>query len=92
VTNPALKNISASVREKLRNIARQRNADFGLILVKYGLERILFRLSRSTSKVRCLATSYKRVSGAICQPGGIASGLYPSLGHNQHYILKHEYR
>ena len=47
VTNPALKNILASVREKLRNIARQRNADFGLILVKYGLERILFRLSRS---------------------------------------------
>ena len=47
MTNPAPKNISASVREKLRNIARQRNADFGLILVKYGLERILFRLSRS---------------------------------------------
>jgi hypothetical protein len=47
VTNPAPKNISASVREKLRNIARQRNADFGLILVKYGLERILFRLSCS---------------------------------------------
>ena len=35
------------MREKLRNIARQRNADFGLILVKYGLERILFRLSCS---------------------------------------------
>ena len=47
MTNPALKNISASVREKLRNIARQRNADFALILVKYGLERILFRLSCS---------------------------------------------
>jgi hypothetical protein len=47
VTNPLPKNISASVREKLRNIARQRNADFGLILVKYGLERILFRLSCS---------------------------------------------
>jgi len=29
VTNPAPKNISASVREKLRNIAQQRNADFG---------------------------------------------------------------
>jgi hypothetical protein len=25
----------------------ERNVDFGLILVKYGLERILFRLSRS---------------------------------------------
>jgi hypothetical protein len=47
VTNPALRNLSASVREKLLNIARQRDADFGLILVKYGLERILFRLSRS---------------------------------------------
>jgi predicted nucleotidyltransferase component of viral defense system len=35
------------VREKLRNVARERNADFGLILVKYGLERILYRLSRS---------------------------------------------
>src|SRR5579864_7783966 len=29
------------------NLARERNVDFGLILVKYGLERILFRLSRS---------------------------------------------
>jgi nucleotidyltransferase AbiEii toxin of type IV toxin-antitoxin system len=43
-----LKNIPASVREKLRNVARERNADFGLILVKYGLERILYRLSHST--------------------------------------------
>jgi hypothetical protein len=43
----ALKNIPASVREKLRNVARERNTDFGLILVKYGLERILYRLSRS---------------------------------------------
>jgi len=36
-----------SVRQKLTNLARERNVDFGLILVKYGLERILFRLSRS---------------------------------------------
>ncbi|HKT25539.1 MAG TPA: nucleotidyl transferase AbiEii/AbiGii toxin family protein, partial [Terriglobales bacterium] len=28
-------------------MARSRNEDFGLILVKYGLERILYRLSRS---------------------------------------------
>jgi predicted nucleotidyltransferase component of viral defense system len=47
VTHPAPKNIPASIREKLRKIARERNSDFGLILVKYGLERILFRLSRS---------------------------------------------
>jgi predicted nucleotidyltransferase component of viral defense system len=44
------KNIPASVRERLRNIARARNVDFGLILVKYGLERILYRLSRSAHR------------------------------------------
>ncbi len=47
MTNLPPKNIPASVREKLRYIARQCNADFGQILVKYGLERTLFRLSRS---------------------------------------------
>ncbi len=48
MTKPAPKNLPASVRQKLRNLARERNVDFGLILVKYGLERILFRLSRSS--------------------------------------------
>jgi nucleotidyltransferase AbiEii toxin of type IV toxin-antitoxin system len=45
--DPKLKNIPASIRQKLLNLARERNEDFGLILTKYGLERILFRLSRS---------------------------------------------
>ena len=47
MTKPAPKNLPASVRQKLANLARERNVDFGLILIKYGLERILFRLSRS---------------------------------------------
>ncbi len=47
MTKPAPKNLTASVRQKLANLARERNVDFALILVKYGLERILFRLSRS---------------------------------------------
>ncbi len=41
------KNIPASVRQRLRDHAGRRNDDFGLILMKYGLERVLFRLSRS---------------------------------------------
>lgn len=49
MTKPAPKNLPASVRQKLANLARERNVDFGLILVKYGLERILFRLSRSVT-------------------------------------------
>jgi len=47
LTKPPPKNLPASVRQKLASLARERNVDFGLILVKYGLERILFRLSRS---------------------------------------------
>jgi hypothetical protein len=44
------KNLPASIREKLRKVARERNVEFGLILVKYGLERILYRLSRSVHR------------------------------------------
>lgn len=42
-----LKNLPASIRQKLLNLAQKRNDDFGLVLTKYGLERILFRLSKS---------------------------------------------
>jgi nucleotidyltransferase AbiEii toxin of type IV toxin-antitoxin system len=45
--DPNLKNIPASIRQKLLNLARVRNDEFGLMLTKYGLERILFRLSKS---------------------------------------------
>ncbi len=45
--DPKLKNLPASIRQKLLNLSRERNQDFGLILTKYGLERILFRLSKS---------------------------------------------
>jgi hypothetical protein len=41
------KNVAAAIRQGLLNLARQRKEDFGLILTKYGLERILFRLSQS---------------------------------------------
>jgi tRNA uridine 5-carbamoylmethylation protein Kti12 len=44
------KNLAASVRHKLFDLARSRNDDFGLILVRYGLEGILDRLSRSTHR------------------------------------------
>jgi hypothetical protein len=47
VSERSPKNIPASIRQKLSDLARLRKDDFGLILVKYGLERILYRLSRS---------------------------------------------
>jgi predicted nucleotidyltransferase component of viral defense system len=43
-------NLPASVRQRLLNLAKERRADFQLILIHYGIERLLYRLSRSTYK------------------------------------------
>ena len=40
-------NLAASVRQRLANRARQRKEDFGLLLTKYALKRLLFRISQS---------------------------------------------
>jgi predicted nucleotidyltransferase component of viral defense system len=40
-------NIAISIRQKLLNRARERNQDFQLILTRYALERLLYRLSQS---------------------------------------------
>jgi hypothetical protein len=44
---PKLKNVPVSIRQKLLDLARERNQDFGLVLTKYALERILFRIGNS---------------------------------------------
>ena len=46
------KNVAASVRQRLRNLAQQRGEDFLYVLVRYGLERFLYRLSRSEARDR----------------------------------------
>ena len=43
----AKKDVAASVRQRLLNIAREKEEDFNLILTRYGLERALYRLSQS---------------------------------------------
>jgi hypothetical protein len=40
-------NVAASIRQRLLNVARERKEDFGLVLTKYGLERVLYRISQS---------------------------------------------
>lgn len=39
--------MARSVRQGLFNLARSRNEDFALILTKYALERMLYRMSQS---------------------------------------------
>jgi hypothetical protein len=41
------RNIGASVRARLQNFARESGTDFQLVLTRYVLERLLYRLSVS---------------------------------------------
>jgi hypothetical protein len=43
----AVVNNAASVHQRLLNLARERKEDFGLVLTKYVLERVLYRISQS---------------------------------------------
>lgn len=43
----SITNMPASIRQRLLNLARQRKEDFGLLLTKYGLERVLYRIAVS---------------------------------------------
>jgi predicted nucleotidyltransferase component of viral defense system len=42
------KNIAASVRQKLSNLSRETGEDFQLLLTRYAIERLLYRLSKSS--------------------------------------------
>ncbi|MGH7943619.1 MAG: nucleotidyl transferase AbiEii/AbiGii toxin family protein [Opitutaceae bacterium] len=42
------KNIAASVKARLQNVAGRRGDDFNLLLLRYGIERLLYRLSQSS--------------------------------------------
>jgi predicted nucleotidyltransferase component of viral defense system len=42
-----LQNIGASIRARLLNLAKERNQPFELLLTRYTLERLLYRLSKS---------------------------------------------
>jgi predicted nucleotidyltransferase component of viral defense system len=45
--NPANPNVAASIRARLLNIAKAQGVDFNQVLVRFALERILYRLTQS---------------------------------------------
>ena len=47
-----LKNVAASVRDRLKKIADKSGEDFNGLLIRYAIERLLFRLSKSKHKKR----------------------------------------
>jgi len=46
------RNMGASVRDRLLNIARERQQPFDLLLTRYVLERLLYRLSKTSHRAR----------------------------------------
>jgi hypothetical protein len=47
-------NLAASVRARLLNLAKAEGSDFNGVLVRYALERVLYRLSQSAHADRFL--------------------------------------
>ena len=45
-------NIAASVRQRLQNLARERKEDFQLVLSRYVLERLVYRIGQSLHRDR----------------------------------------
>lgn len=41
------KNVAHSVRDRLLELSKQRGEEFNFVLLRYGLERLLYRLTRS---------------------------------------------
>ncbi|MCX7003953.1 MAG: nucleotidyl transferase AbiEii/AbiGii toxin family protein [bacterium] len=47
MSNRFVRDVAASVRQRLQNLARQRSEQFQSTMMQYGLERLLYRLSQS---------------------------------------------
>lgn len=52
MNNKTVKNVAASVRERLYQLSQKRGEDFQLMLTRYGLERLLYRLGQSKYRDR----------------------------------------
>jgi hypothetical protein len=64
-------NVGASVRARLQNLSRDTGQSFELVLTRYALERLLYRLGRgSGGRRRRRAGESKPVAGQ----GGSAAG------------------
>ena len=42
-----LKNVAASVRDRLLNVMTEKGQDYNVLLTRYAIERLLFRLAAS---------------------------------------------
>ncbi len=63
-----VKNMGASVRARLLALAKERNQPFDLLLTRYTLERLLYRLSTSRHRDRFALKGAMLLAGALDDP------------------------
>lgn len=64
------KDIATSVRARLLNIAKAQGVDFNQLLVRFALERILYRLSQSAHADRFLLKGALLFTPVACRITG----------------------
>jgi hypothetical protein len=60
VTSVPPKNLAHSVRDRLLKLAKARGEDFNFVLVRYALERLLYRLSNWMRNGSQITSEYRR--------------------------------
>lgn len=76
------RNVAASVRARLLNKARADKQDFNLLLTRYALERMLYRLSISAYR-DCLRREWRESGSSRRRVGHRAGWGCPVLGRDQ---------
>jgi len=84
----AFKDIAASVRQRLLTLSREQEQDFQRILVSYGLERLLYRLSISQHRDRYVLKGGMLVSLWTIDPGRFTQDVdFLVFGHDDEQRL-----
>ena len=65
MTDTPRKDLAASVRDRLQNHARTTGQDFQRVLVRYGVERLLYRLALSGMRDRFGLNAADRYHGRL---------------------------
>ena len=85
----APKNMAASVRQRLFNLAREKGQAFDAILVAFGLERLIYRLSISTHRDRFVLKGGMLVTLWTADSGRFTRDIdFLSIGPNDETTLK----
>ncbi len=80
--------MAASVRARLFNLSREREQDFQRVLVSYGLERLLYRLSISEHRDRYILKGGMLVTLWTIDPGRFTQDIdFLAFGHDDEDIL-----